>query len=92
MSSVVLAWEWPSRLATVQTMLLRAIQEPRCLLLADVLRVAIGAFQKRRVGVPQQVGGHLLACAVFQQIGGEKVPHRVQVVIFRESVAVIHLV
>ena len=51
--------------------------------------MAIGALQKCRVGVPQQVGGHLFAGSIFQQIGGEKVAHRMQVVIFRETVAVV---
>ena len=37
----------------------------------------------------QQVGGHLLACSVFQQIGGEEMPHCVQVVVFGEAVSVI---
>ena len=51
--------------------------------------MAVGALEKRGVRVTQQIGGHLFAGAVFQQVGGEKVPHRVQVVIFGETVAVV---
>ena len=65
------------------------IQQPCRLLLAGVLRMAVGALEKRGVRVAQQISGDLLAGAVFQQVGGEKVPHRVQVVIFREPIAVI---
>ena len=39
--------------------------------------------------MPQQVGRHLLAGTVFQQIGGEEMPHGVQVVFLRESVFIV---
>ena len=65
------------------------VQQPCRLLLAGVLRMAVGALEKRGVRVTQQIGGHLFAGPVFQQIGGDEVPHCVQVVVFGEAVAVI---
>ena len=67
------------------------IQQPCRLLLAGVLRMAVGALEKRGVRVTQQIGGHLFAGPVFQQLGGEKMTHRVQVVVFGEAVSVIQL-
>ena len=51
--------------------------------------MAVGALEKRGVRVAQQISGDLLAGAVFQQVGGEKVPHCVQVVVFGEAVFVV---
>ena len=47
------------------------IKQPGSLLFADILRMAVGSFQKGGICVPQQVGRHLLAGAMFQQIGGD---------------------
>ena len=65
------------------------VQQAGRLLLAGVLRMAVGSFQKRRVRVTQQISGHLLTRAIFEQISGEEMPHRVQVVVLGETVAVI---
>ncbi len=65
------------------------IKQPGSLLFADILRMAVGSFQKGGICVSQQVGCHLLAGAMFQQIGGEEMPHDVQVVFLRESVFIV---
>jgi len=65
------------------------IKQPGSLLFADILRMAVGSFQKGGICVPQQVGRHLLAGTVFQQIGGEEMPHGVQVVFLGKTVPVI---
>ena len=52
------------------------IKESGSLLLADILRMAVGSFQKGGICVSQQVGCYLLAGAMFQQIGGEEMPLR----------------
>ena len=65
------------------------IKQPGSLLFADILRMAVGSFQKGGICVSQQVGCHLLAGSVFQQIGGEEMPHGMQVVFLGKTVPVI---
>ena len=53
------------------------------LLFRHVLRVAVGAFQERRIRMTQQGCCHLFAGAFLQQIGCVEMPQGVQVIIFR---------
>lgn len=67
------------------------IKQPGSLLFADILRMAVGSFQKGGICVSQQVGCYLLAGAMFQKIGGEEMPHGVQVVFLGKTVPVIQM-
>ena len=67
------------------------IKESGSFLFADILRMAVGSFQKGGICMSQQVCRHLLAGSMFQQIGGEEMPHGVQMVFLGKTVPVIQL-
>ena len=74
------------------TFLLRAekIVENICgHLLIKLLGMTVGPLKKRCVRMAQQIGGHLLAEIVFQQVCSEKVAKRMQMIFFnlREKTA-----
>ena len=65
--------------------------DARRLQLAFHLRMAVGAFQKRRISVAREIGDRLLVHAAVEQSGHVEMPERVEMVRLAEPVAVVEL-